>query len=114
MRALGIRDLFSLNEASLDIWTWRFASERNPHWEWVIVGEYGQVEVSQCTEIVREGHSVGVCMDIKGNWESIKIRTRFKVGTRRRVKFWKDKWCGDSSLIESCPHLTFLKRCLGK
>ena len=30
-----------------------------------------------------------------------KTRTEFTIGFRNRVKFWKDKWCGDSSLRES-------------
>ena len=42
---------------------------------------------------------------IKGRWEMFKTRTGFTVEVGNRVKFWKDKWCGDSSLRESFPEL---------
>ena len=98
---LGIRDLTILNEALLGKWSWRFASERDPLWKWVIVGKYGQVEGGWCSKVVGEGHGVGVWKAIKGKWEMFKTRTKFTVGFGNRVKFWKDKWCGDSSLRES-------------
>ena len=34
-----------------------------------------------------------------------KTRTGFTIGFGNRVKFLKDKWCGDSSLRESFPEL---------
>ena len=37
--------------------------------------------------------------------ESFVSRTHFILGNRRRVKFWKDRWCGDSSLEVSFPSL---------
>ena len=83
---LGIRDLTILNEALLGKWSWRFASERDPLWKWVIVGKYGQVEGGWCSKVVREGHGVGVWKAIRGIWEIFKTR----VGFGNRVKFWKD------------------------
>ena len=71
----------------------------------MIVGKYGQVEGGLCSKVVREGHGVGVWKAIKGRWEMFKTRTRFTVGLGNKVKFWKDKWCGDSSLRESFPKL---------
>ena len=34
-----------------------------------------------------------------------KTRTGFTIGFGNRLKFWKDKWCGDSSLRESFSEL---------
>ena len=30
---------------------------------------------------------------------------RFKVGSGNKVKFWKDRWCGDVSLRDVFPNL---------
>ena len=37
--------------------------------------------------------------------EDINSRTSFSVDNGKRVKFWKDQWCGDSTLRESFPSL---------
>ena len=29
----------------------------------------------------------------------------FSVGDGRRVRYWKDKWCGDDALCDSFPSL---------
>ena len=99
---LGIRDLSILNEALLGKWSWRFSSERDPLWKWVIVGK---TRGGWCSKVLREGHCVGVWKAIKGRWQVFKTRIGFKVGFGKKVKFWKDKWYGDSSLRESFPKL---------
>lgn len=48
---------------------------------------------------------VGVWKTIKNVWDSIKVRYFFTIDNGRRVKYWKDSWCGDSSLKESFPSL---------
>ena len=32
-------------------------------------------------------------------------RISFLVGNGQRVRFWRDRWCGDSPLCVSCPSL---------
>ncbi|RVX16269.1 Transcription factor SRM1 [Vitis vinifera] len=86
---LGIRDLSILNEALLGKWSWRFSSERDPLWKWVIVGK---TRGGWCSKVLREGHCVGVWKAIKGRWQVFKTRIGFKVGFGKKVKFWKDKW----------------------
>ncbi|RVW54302.1 hypothetical protein CK203_068496 [Vitis vinifera] len=39
------------------------------------------------------------------NWELVSNRLVFIVGNGRRVRFWRDKWCGDSPLCSSFPSL---------
>ena len=34
-----------------------------------------------------------------------KERTGFRIGVDNRVKFWIDKWCGDTCLRDSFPTL---------
>ena len=53
-RGLDIRNLSIFNKALLGKWSWRFVSEKNPLWKWVIVGTFGQ-EGGWCTKEVRAG-----------------------------------------------------------
>ena len=69
------------------------------------MGKYGQVEGDWCSKVVRKWHGVGVWKAIRGRWEMFKTRTGFIVGFGNGVKFWKDKWCEDSSLREFFPKL---------
>ena len=71
----------------------------------MIVGKYGQVEGGSCSKVVRKGHGVGVWKAIRGKWEMFKTRTGFTIGFGNMVKFWKNRWCRDSSLRESFPEL---------
>ena len=48
---------------------------------------------------------MGVWKAIKNGWEDLKVRMRFKVGSGNRVKFWKDRWCGDVSLRDAFANL---------
>ena len=41
-------------------------------------------------------------------WEGIHNKTSFIMGNGKRVKFWKDKWCGDTTLRESFPSLCII------
>ncbi|RVW98186.1 hypothetical protein CK203_031913 [Vitis vinifera] len=38
-------------------------------------------------------------------WEAIKDKTSLQIGLGNRVKFWKNKWCGDLSLRDSFANL---------
>ena len=50
---------------------------------------------------MRERYGVGVWMAIRGSSEAFKNKTSFEVGSENKVKFWKDKWCGDMPLRNS-------------
>ncbi|RVW90208.1 ADP-ribosylation factor-like protein 8c [Vitis vinifera] len=54
---------------------------------------------------VREAHGLGLWKGIRMNWELVSNRLVFIVGNGRRVRFWRDKWCGDSPLCSSFPSL---------
>ena len=42
---------------------------------------------------------------IGNGWMEFSKRVAFKVGDGRRVRFWKDRWCGDEALSISFPSL---------
>ena len=48
-----------------------------------------------------------MCKAIQNGWEVVSSVTsfKFKADNRQRVEFWKDRWCGNSSLDESFPKL---------
>ena len=39
------------------------------------------------------------------DWDIVGTRISFLVGNGRRVRFWRDRWCGDSPLSVSFPTL---------
>ena len=41
---------------------------------------------------------MGVWKALRSGWEALKDRIGFKVGSSNKVKFWIDKWCGDTTL----------------
>ena len=58
-----------------------------------------------CTRAVSERYGVGLWKAIRNEWLFLKSRLAYQVDNGRRVKFWKDKWCGDKPFCESFPSL---------
>ena len=54
---------------------------------------------------MRERYGAGVWKAIKNGLEDFKVRTRFRVKSGNRVKFWKDRWQTDLSLRDAFPNL---------
>ena len=95
---LGVRRLHSLNKALLCKWNWRFTSEREAFWRQIICGKYREVEGDWCSNEARGGYGVGLWKAIRKLWDLVSCRLSFLVGNGKRIKFWKDKWCGDGPL----------------
>ena len=64
----------------------------------MIRGKYGEDKGGWCSREVREAHGVGLWKGIRMDWELVGTRILFIVGNGRRVRFWRDRWCGDSPL----------------
>ena len=71
----------------------------------MIRGKYGEDRGGWCSREVREAHGVGLWKGIRMNWELVGARILFLVGNGWRVRFWRDRWCGDSPLCVSFPSL---------
>ena len=54
---------------------------------------------------VREAHGMGMWKGIRMDWELVGDKMVCIVGNGRRVRFWRDRWCGDSPLCVSFPSL---------
>ena len=102
---LGVRNLALMNKALLGKWNWRFAIEREVLWKKVISHKYGVEEGGWCTQAESGRHGVGLWKAIRKEWLGMYNNLAFRVGNGRRMRFWKDKWCGDEPLYESFPSL---------
>ena len=102
---LGIRGFFNLNRALLSKWLWRFANERDSLWRKVINYKFGEDMGGWCSCKVHGSYRIGVWKEIRNDWDSFPPTTMFSVGNGRRVRFWKDCWCGEEPLSLSFPSL---------
>ena len=101
---LGIRNFSILNRALLCKWSWRFAVERKSFWKLIISRKYGE-EGGWISREVREGYGVGLWKEIRKEGILMFKNVSYTVGDGRRVKFWKDIWCGNIPLCEVFPSL---------
>ena len=102
---LGIRDLTTLNRALLCKWSWRFAVERDSYWKLIIGTKFGVVRGGWSTCGGREGFGVGLWKEISKEGLLLLNNVSFSVGNGKRVRLWKDTWCGNTPLCEAYPSL---------
>ena len=102
---LGVKNSALMNKALFSKWNWRFAIESEALWKQVINHKYGVKEGGWCTRVISGRHGVGLWKAIRKEWLGMNRNLAYHVGCGRKVRFWKDKWCGDESLCESCPSL---------
>ena len=107
---LRVRNLALMNKALLGKWNWCFAIESEALWKQVISHKYGVEEGGWCTRAERGRHGVGLWKAIRKEWLGMYSSVAFRVGNGQRVRFWKDKWCGDEPLYESFPSLFVISR----
>ena len=102
---LGIRNLSILNRALLCKWSWRFVVERDSFWKLIISRKFGKEGGGWNSREVREGYGVGFWKEIRKEGSLLLKNASFVVGDDRRVRFWKDIWCGNSPIREAFPSL---------
>ncbi|RVW44252.1 putative ribonuclease H protein [Vitis vinifera] len=98
---LGVRCLSTLNRALLCKWSWRFMEEKEAFWKQVISKKFWVEEGGWYTREVREGFGVGLWKEIRKEGSLLSNNIVFSMGNGRRVRFWKDKWCGVEALCDS-------------
>ncbi|GMP72532.1 hypothetical protein CsSME_00030528 [Camellia sinensis var. sinensis] len=88
---LGIRRLVLFNVALLRKWLR------------VVVAKFGEGHGGWCSGRVGHSHGYGLWKGIWLGWEEFWKRVKLKVGLGDRVRFWRDRWCGDLTLEEWFP-----------
>jgi hypothetical protein len=102
---LGVRSLILTNKALLGKWLWRFGMEGDHLWRRVLMAKFGSDLGGWRTKTIRGPHGCGLWKGIMSGWEDYFHNVEFVVGQGTRVSFWKDKWCGDTSLMVLFPTL---------
>nr|XP_023874649.1 uncharacterized protein LOC111987174 [Quercus suber] len=97
--------LYLSKEALLGKWLWRFGIEKDAFWRQVIEVKYGCVWRGWCTRSVNGPYGVGLWKNINRGWPSFSWHILYDIGDGSRVKFWQDRWCGETSLAISYPEL---------
>ena len=57
------------------------------------------------TDDIRGGFGTGLWKDIRKNWSTLSQNAIFSLGDSRRLRFWKDIWCGEVALSTTFPTL---------
>ena len=79
--------------------------ERDSYWKLIISTKFGIERGGWSTRGVREGYGVGLWKEISKEGLLLLNNVSFSVGDGKRVRFWKDIWCGNISLCEAFPSL---------
>ena len=93
------------NEPLLGMWLWRFGIEEDALWRQVIEMKYGCVWGSWYTKAMIGPYGVGLWKNISQGWHSFSRHILYDIGDGSRVKFWQDRWCGETSLAVRYPDL---------
>ena len=86
-------------------WNSCFVNESGAPWKQVISQKYGEDVVGWHSCEVRERYGVGLWKAIRKERDLFSSKLSFQVGNGQRVRFWRDKWCGDEPLCDSFPSL---------
>lgn len=102
---LGIRRLKERNRALLGKWLWRFVVERHSLWQSIIISRYGEdMSGWDCRQILHISHSL-MWRNIVQITPHFYSHTRFGLGCRSHVRFWKDLLWGVQTLAVVCLRL---------
>ena len=54
---------------------------------------------------IRGGYGTGLWKDIRKDWHTLSQNAVFSLGDGKRLRFWKDIWCGEVALSNAFPNL---------
>ena len=102
---LGVKSLGTFNKALIGKWVWHFANERKALWNQVIRRKYGEERGGWRSCEAREAYGVGLWKAISKMGHLVSPFFGFVVSDGKKVRFWKDKWCGTTPLCEVFPFI---------
>ncbi len=74
-------------------------------WHRVLVEKFGVELGVWRTNHIRGAYGCGLWKGIMSGWDDYFQHVEFMFGLGNRVRFWKDKWCGDTALMNRFPLL---------
>ena len=95
---LGIRDLAVFNKALLGKWIWRFVLREDKMWCRVIKGKYGCARGDWRSKDIVHPYGIGLWKGIMKVWGDFRPHVKYQLGNDRRIRFWHDEWCSQTSL----------------
>ena len=102
---LWVKDLQRFNRALLGKWLWRYGMDWAALWRQVVAAKYGSSWGDWCPKEVKDSFGVSLWKTIYRGWLSFSKYLFFLVGDGTQVRFWHDRWCGDTPLKEAYPEL---------
>ena len=79
--------------------------EENALWRQVIELKYGCAWGGWFTKVVTGPYGVGLWKNISQGWPSFSRHILYDIGDGSRVKFWQDRWCGETALAVRFPNM---------
>ena len=101
---IGLKSFSKLNKALLSKWSWRFAN-LNALWRRAISCKFGESIGGWHTSDIRGSYGTSLWKEISKEWLFFSQSAVFVLGDERRIKFWRDVWCGEVALSNSFPNL---------
>ncbi|KAM7513904.1 hypothetical protein LguiA_003487 [Lonicera macranthoides] len=102
---LGIGNLVNRNKALFGKWLWRFPRSQNSLWYSIIRSKYGLSDNGWDSKVVSSGTYRNPWKYISHGLESFLEHTKLEVGGGSTVRFWEDKWRGETTFDSLFPRL---------
>ena len=102
---LGLKSFSKLNKALLSKWSWRFANDIDALWRKAICFKFGESIGGWHTRVIRGSYGISLWKEISKEWPFFFQNAVFVLGDVRRIKFWRDVWCGVEALCNRFPNL---------
>ena len=102
---IGLKSFSKLNKALLSKWSWRFTNDINALWRKAICCKFGEAIGGWHTRDIRGSYGTSLWKKISKEWPFFFQNAVFVLGDGRRIKFWRDVWCGVEALCNSFPNL---------
>ena len=67
--------------------------------------KYSELVGGWNTGDLRGGYGTGLWKDIRKGWHTLSQNVVFSLRDGRRLRFWKDIWCGEVALNNAFPYL---------